>query len=225
MRRSLGLAAPTCACFTSMLHNPEMSPTPLALPSYADVMDSAKGWAGTIRFNDRLWQQFQAFYARPDTFSLGVCNGCQVRRRVGGGSAGWVGCNVQLLSTAQCNCLRAQAWCSGRLGIASTVIRGTLPSPSRHVVLLPLARHLCSSWRCWAGCPPQAPRSRRATWPTPSSRALCTTAAGASSRAGPWCAWEEGVSEGAGWFAWAGLTLWAAGQRGTAYSQLGSLPW
>lgn len=41
-------------------------------------MDSAKGWAGTIRFNDRLWQQFQAFYARPDTFSLGVCNGCQV---------------------------------------------------------------------------------------------------------------------------------------------------
>ena len=47
--------------------------------SYADVMDSAKGWAGTIRFNDKLWAQFQDFYARPDTFSLGVCNGCQVR--------------------------------------------------------------------------------------------------------------------------------------------------
>ncbi|KAI7838801.1 hypothetical protein COHA_007416 [Chlorella ohadii] len=51
--------------------------------SYADVMDSAKGWAGTIRFNDRLWQQFQAFYARPDTFSLGVCNGCQLMALLG----------------------------------------------------------------------------------------------------------------------------------------------
>lgn len=51
--------------------------------SYADVMDSAKGWAGTIRFNDRLWRQFQAFYARPDTFSLGVCNGCQLMALLG----------------------------------------------------------------------------------------------------------------------------------------------
>ncbi|KFM22797.1 putative phosphoribosylformylglycinamidine synthase, chloroplastic/mitochondrial [Auxenochlorella protothecoides] len=39
--------------------------------SYADVLDSAKGWAATIRFNSRLLGQFQAFYARPDTFSLG----------------------------------------------------------------------------------------------------------------------------------------------------------
>lgn len=51
--------------------------------SYADVMDSAKGWAGTIRFNDRLWRQFQDFYARPDTFSLGVCNGCQLMALLG----------------------------------------------------------------------------------------------------------------------------------------------
>jgi phosphoribosylformylglycinamidine synthase len=51
--------------------------------SYADVMDSAKGWAGTIRFNDRLWADFQAFYARPDTFSLGVCNGCQLMALLG----------------------------------------------------------------------------------------------------------------------------------------------
>ena len=32
--------------------------------SYADVLDSAKGWAGTIRRNGRLWAQFQAFYNR-----------------------------------------------------------------------------------------------------------------------------------------------------------------
>ncbi|CAM6130035.1 unnamed protein product [Calypogeia fissa] len=51
--------------------------------SYADVLDSAKGWAGTIRFNDLLLEQFQEFYNRPDTFSLGVCNGCQLMALLG----------------------------------------------------------------------------------------------------------------------------------------------
>ena len=51
--------------------------------SYADVLDSAKGWAGSIRFNESLWSQFQAFYARDDTFSLGVCNGCQLMALLG----------------------------------------------------------------------------------------------------------------------------------------------
>jgi phosphoribosylformylglycinamidine synthase len=51
--------------------------------SYADVLDSAKGWAGVIRFNDDLWQQFQEFYERPDTFSLGICNGCQLLALLG----------------------------------------------------------------------------------------------------------------------------------------------
>ncbi len=51
--------------------------------SYADVLDSAKGWAGVIRFNEGLWNQFQEFYERPDTFSLGVCNGCQLLALLG----------------------------------------------------------------------------------------------------------------------------------------------
>ncbi len=51
--------------------------------SYADVLDSAKGWAGAIRFNPTLWKQFQDFYNRPDTFSLGVCNGCQLMALLG----------------------------------------------------------------------------------------------------------------------------------------------
>ncbi len=51
--------------------------------SYGDVLDSAKGWAGVIRFNDRLRQQFEAFYARDDTFSLGVCNGAQLSTLLG----------------------------------------------------------------------------------------------------------------------------------------------
>jgi phosphoribosylformylglycinamidine synthase len=46
--------------------------------SYADVPESAKGWAATIRFNDTLKKMFREFYERPDTFSLGVCNGCQL---------------------------------------------------------------------------------------------------------------------------------------------------
>lgn len=51
--------------------------------SYADVLDSAKGWAGTIRFNERLKAEFAAFYGRTDTFSLGVCNGCQLMALLG----------------------------------------------------------------------------------------------------------------------------------------------
>lgn len=51
--------------------------------SYADVLDSAKGWAGVIKYNEHIWQQFQAFYNRPDTFSLGVCNGCQLAALLG----------------------------------------------------------------------------------------------------------------------------------------------
>jgi phosphoribosylformylglycinamidine synthase len=51
--------------------------------AYADVLDAAKGWAGTIRHNRQLWSQFQAFLDRPDTFSLGVCNGCQLLALLG----------------------------------------------------------------------------------------------------------------------------------------------
>jgi phosphoribosylformylglycinamidine synthase len=51
--------------------------------SYADVLDSAKGWAGGIRFNKGLYGQFQRFYERKDTFSLGVCNGCQLMALLG----------------------------------------------------------------------------------------------------------------------------------------------
>ncbi|UCF40695.1 MAG: phosphoribosylformylglycinamidine synthase [Gemmatimonadota bacterium] len=51
--------------------------------SYADVLDSAKGWAGVIRFNDALRDQFERFRDRSDTFSLGVCNGCQLLALLG----------------------------------------------------------------------------------------------------------------------------------------------
>ena len=46
--------------------------------SYGDVLGAGEGWAKSILFHDGLRQQFQTFFGRPDTFSLGVCNGCQV---------------------------------------------------------------------------------------------------------------------------------------------------
>ncbi len=51
--------------------------------SYADVLGSAKGWASAIRFNDTLRSMFDDFYNRKDTFSLGVCNGCQLMSLLG----------------------------------------------------------------------------------------------------------------------------------------------
>jgi len=51
--------------------------------SYADVMDSAKGWAAVINFNNVILKQFKFFYERKDTFSFGVCNGCQLMALLG----------------------------------------------------------------------------------------------------------------------------------------------
>jgi phosphoribosylformylglycinamidine synthase len=51
--------------------------------SYADVLDPAKGWAGIIRFNFKLREMFDSFFNRPDTFSLGICNGCQLMAFLG----------------------------------------------------------------------------------------------------------------------------------------------
>lgn len=51
--------------------------------SYADVNDSAKGWAAAIRYNPVLLSKFERFRVRADTFSLGVCNGCQLMALLG----------------------------------------------------------------------------------------------------------------------------------------------
>jgi phosphoribosylformylglycinamidine synthase len=46
--------------------------------SYGDVLGSGEGWAKSILFHERARADFAAFFARPDTFSFGVCNGCQM---------------------------------------------------------------------------------------------------------------------------------------------------
>ena len=46
--------------------------------SYGDVLGAGSGWARSILYNDRLKAMFRKFFHRKDTFSLGVCNGCQM---------------------------------------------------------------------------------------------------------------------------------------------------
>jgi phosphoribosylformylglycinamidine synthase len=46
--------------------------------SYGDVLGAGGGWAKSILFNPKARDEFAAFFARQDTFGLGVCNGCQM---------------------------------------------------------------------------------------------------------------------------------------------------
>ncbi len=46
--------------------------------SFGDVLGAGEGWAKSVLFNHALRDQFQAFFHRPDTFTFGVCNGCQM---------------------------------------------------------------------------------------------------------------------------------------------------
>ncbi|MBM4267337.1 MAG: phosphoribosylformylglycinamidine synthase [Deltaproteobacteria bacterium] len=46
--------------------------------SYGDVLGAGEGWAKSILFQPKLRAQFTDFFARPDAFSLGICNGCQM---------------------------------------------------------------------------------------------------------------------------------------------------
>lgn len=51
--------------------------------SNSDVLGSAKGWAGAFKYNDNARLALEKFYAREDTLSLGVCNGCQLMIELG----------------------------------------------------------------------------------------------------------------------------------------------
>ena len=60
--------------------------------SYGDVLGAGEGWAKSILFDPKVRATFEAFFARPDTFTLGVCNGCQMvsnLREIIPGAAAW----------------------------------------------------------------------------------------------------------------------------------------
>ncbi|CAG0887542.1 unnamed protein product [Cyprideis torosa] len=61
--------------------------------SYADVLGSARGWAASLLFHAKIRTELEAFRHRKNTFSLGVCNGCQLMAQLG-----WIGSDVQLVS-------------------------------------------------------------------------------------------------------------------------------
>ena len=50
--------------------------------SYGDVLGAGAGWASSILYAPRARDEFSRFFARPDTFALGVCNGCQMLSRL-----------------------------------------------------------------------------------------------------------------------------------------------
>jgi phosphoribosylformylglycinamidine synthase len=60
--------------------------------SYGDVLGAGGGWAKTILYNNKLSKMFESFFNRTDTFSLGVCNGCQMMSQLRDlipGAASW----------------------------------------------------------------------------------------------------------------------------------------
>ena len=62
--------------------------------SYGDVLGAGRGWATSILFNAQLRDQFAAFFADPNKFALGVCNGCQMMaalKEIIPGAAHWPG--------------------------------------------------------------------------------------------------------------------------------------
>lgn len=46
--------------------------------SNSDVLGSAKGWAGAFKYNEKAKTALENFFKRPDTLSVGICNGCQL---------------------------------------------------------------------------------------------------------------------------------------------------
>ena len=50
--------------------------------SYGDVLSAGQGWASSVLFKADMLAEFQAFFARPNTFALGICNGCQFLSRL-----------------------------------------------------------------------------------------------------------------------------------------------
>ena len=51
--------------------------------SNSDVLGSAKGWAGGFLYNEKAKKAIENYYARPDTLSMGICNGCQLMAELG----------------------------------------------------------------------------------------------------------------------------------------------
>ena len=85
--------------------------------SYGDVMGAGTGWVANIMHNQHIKESFHDFFHRPDTFSLGICNGCQVMARL-----------QEIIPGADWNCDFLPN--SSQVFEARTAMMKILPSPS-----------------------------------------------------------------------------------------------
>lgn len=99
--------------------------------SNSDVLGSAKGWAGSFLFNEKAKSALDAFYAREDTLSLGVCNGCQLMMELGliypelsenhpkmhHNSSGKFECGFVSVDIQETNSIMLQSMAGSKLGI------------------------------------------------------------------------------------------------------------
>lgn len=99
--------------------------------SNSDVFGAGKGWAGAFRFNERARREMDAFFARPDTLSIGVCNGCQLVSnfdvfrgktekplvRLAHNESGRFECGFVLVDTLESPCIWLKPLESTRLGV------------------------------------------------------------------------------------------------------------
>ncbi len=98
--------------------------------SNSDVLGSAKGWAGAFLYNDKANKALKNFFARPDTMSIGVCNGCQlfvelglinpdhdVKPKMLHNDSGKFECHFTSVDIAQNNSIMLKSLAGSRLGI------------------------------------------------------------------------------------------------------------
>ncbi|WP_194852692.1 phosphoribosylformylglycinamidine synthase [Nonlabens antarcticus] len=98
--------------------------------SNSDVLGSAKGWAGAFLYNDKANKALKNFFARPDTMSIGVCNGCQLFVELGlinpdhdikpkmlHNDSGKFECNFTSVEIAENNSIMLKSLAGSKLGI------------------------------------------------------------------------------------------------------------
>ncbi|MEO9503281.1 phosphoribosylformylglycinamidine synthase [Nonlabens ulvanivorans] len=98
--------------------------------SNSDVLGSAKGWAGAFLYNEKANTALKNFFARPDTMSIGVCNGCQLFVELGlinpdhdekpkmlHNASGKFECNFTSVEIAKNNSIMLQSLEGSKLGI------------------------------------------------------------------------------------------------------------
>ena len=84
--------------------------------SFADIFGSANGWAQVIQQNKTIKDQFDRFYKRENTFSIGICNGCQLMARLG-----WIDSVDNLVLEENISERFESRWCTLRVNSTNNV--------------------------------------------------------------------------------------------------------